>query len=185
MNASRAYPSTRFHTFSTEPQVVSTITQPIPRSRSKSRIVTPNAGMITTSSGVTLREVELPVHAVMQELDAHLLELPVHMRIVDDLAHQQQPPVGKLVAGLVGVVDGAIHAVAEPELAGQPERQRTHLEGVIAGAEQVHEAAVIIGVPLLLDRALEPEALTEISAVHALTYTRIGRRRLGGRGCRR
>ena len=100
---------------------MSTITQPMPRSRSKSRIVTPNAGMITTSSGSHAGEVELAVRPVMQELDAHLLELPVHVRIVDDLAHQQEPPVGELVAGLVGVVDRAIHAVAEAELAGQPE----------------------------------------------------------------
>ena len=50
---SLAYDSTRFHTLSTEPQVVSTSTQPIARSRSKSRTVTPKAGRMTTSSGVT------------------------------------------------------------------------------------------------------------------------------------
>src|SRR2546422_7427277 len=48
-----AYDSPRFHTLSTEPQVVSTSTQPSARSRSKSRTVTPKAGRMTTSSGVT------------------------------------------------------------------------------------------------------------------------------------
>src|SRR6059036_3269225 len=48
-----AYDSTRFHTFSTEPQVVSTSTHPSARSRSKSCTVTPKAGRITTSSGLT------------------------------------------------------------------------------------------------------------------------------------
>jgi hypothetical protein len=50
VNPSRAYVSTRFQTFSTDPQVVSTTTQPISRSVLKSAIVTPNAGSITTSS---------------------------------------------------------------------------------------------------------------------------------------
>ena len=50
---SLAYASTRFHTLSTDPQVVSTTTQPRSRSVVKSAIVTPNAGRITTSAAVT------------------------------------------------------------------------------------------------------------------------------------
>ena len=111
-------------------------------------------------------EVELAVRAMMQELDAHLLELPVHVRIVDDLAHQEEPAVGELVAGLVGVVHRAVHAVAEAELAGQPEGERAHVERVVAGPEQVHEPAVVVRAPLLLDRALEAETLAEVGAVH-------------------
>ena len=50
---SRAYASTRFHTLSTEPQVVSTTTHPRSRSTWKSWMVTPNAGRMTTSAGST------------------------------------------------------------------------------------------------------------------------------------
>ena len=41
----------------------------------------------------------------------------VDVRVVDDLAGQEDLPVGKPLARLVGVVDGAIDAVAEAELA--------------------------------------------------------------------
>ena len=70
------------------------------------------------------REVELPVVAVGQERDPHVAELLVHVGVVDDLTHQEEPPVGKLGPGLVGVLDRAIHPVAEAEFARQPEGQR-------------------------------------------------------------
>ena len=113
---------------------------------------------------------------MMQELDAHLLEFPVDVRIVDDLAHEQEPAVGELVAGLVRVVHRAVDAIAEAEFARQPESERPHRQRVVPGAQQVHEPAVVVGAPLLLDGALEAEALPEIRAVHALTYTGIGSR---------
>ena len=43
----------------------------------------------------------------------------VDVGIVDDLAGEEDLPVGELEPRLVGVVDGAVDAVAEPELAGQ------------------------------------------------------------------
>ena len=53
----------------------------------------------------------------------------VDVRVVDDLAGQEDAPVGKLLARLVGVVDRAVDAVAEPELAremdGEPPRLDT------------------------------------------------------------
>ena len=48
---SRRYRSTFFQTFSTEPQVVSTTTQPRRRRVSSSPTETPKAGRSTTSSG--------------------------------------------------------------------------------------------------------------------------------------
>ena len=37
---------------------------------------------------------------------------------------RRSAPVGELVAGLVGVIHRAVHAVAEAELPGQPKSQR-------------------------------------------------------------
>jgi hypothetical protein len=52
---------------------------------------------------------------------------------MDDLPDQEHPAVGKLGAGLVGVLDGAIDAVAEPELARELERQVADRERVVLG----------------------------------------------------
>ena len=72
-------------------------------------------------------KIELAVDAVQKD-DAHPRQVRVHMRIVDDLADQEQPPIGKLRARLVGVVHGAVDAVAEAEFLGetkgQPARDR-------------------------------------------------------------
>ena len=86
---------------------------------------------MTTSSGVDAGEVELAVGAAAsRKRDPHVAQLLVDVRIVDDLADQEEPPVGKLGAGLVGVLDRAVDAVAEPELPGQPEGQRPDVEPV-------------------------------------------------------
>ena len=161
--------------------MVSTSTQPIARSRSKSPMVTPNAGMMTTSSAPIAEKSNSPSSSAGQERDAHGPQLLVHVRIVDDLAHQEQPPVGELEPGLVGVVHRAIHPVAEAELARQPEGERPDVQPVVAGAQQLDHGAVVVGGELALDRGLEPEAAAEIGAFHdALIYTRLGVRAGGG-----
>ena len=43
-------------------------------------------------------------------------QLVVHVRVVDDFAGQEHAAIGKPLARLVRVVDGAIDAVAEAEL---------------------------------------------------------------------
>jgi hypothetical protein len=42
----------------------------------------------------------------------------VDVRVVDDLAGQEYAAIGKLPAGLVGVLDRPLDAIAEAELAG-------------------------------------------------------------------
>jgi hypothetical protein len=44
------------------------------------------------------------------------------VRIVDDLADQQQSALRKLAPRLIGILDRALDAVAEPELAGEADR---------------------------------------------------------------
>ena len=74
----------------------------------------PNAGRITTSSG---RERVERFAGVAEEADALGAQLVVDVRVVDDFAGQVHLPIGKPLARLIGVVDGAVDAVAEAELA--------------------------------------------------------------------
>ena len=91
-------------------------------SRLKSWIVTPKAGRITTSSLRSRREKSkvAPSSVRVDELDPHLRHPLVDVRIVDDLTDEIDPlAIRELVNRLVGVVDRAVDAVAEPELLGE------------------------------------------------------------------
>ena len=116
-------------------------------------------------------EVELALGIVLEDGDAHGPELGVHVRVVDDLADQEEAALRKLDTGLVGVVDRAVHPVAEAELAGQPEGERPRLEPVAARPQGLHHRAVVVGGELLLDVGLEPEPAPEVGAAHAVIYT--------------
>jgi hypothetical protein len=48
--------------------------------------------------------------------------------VVDDFAGQEDRPIGEPFARLVGVVHGAVHAVAETELAREADRRATRRE---------------------------------------------------------
>src|SRR6185312_13656321 len=106
-----------------------------------------------------------------QNLDAHVAQASVHHRVVDDLADEIDAPIGKLATRLVGVLDRALHAVAEAEFASQPDRDVADLEREVARLEQVDDPPVVVGGELALDLGLEPESLAEIG--------RIGGRRHG------
>jgi hypothetical protein len=115
-----------------------------------------------------LGEVEPPLLVPHQKADPHVLELLVHMRIVDDLAHQVEPAVGELAPGLVSVVHGPVDPVAEPELPGQPEAHAAHVEAIIPRPECLDHRAVIIGGKLAFDFRLEAEPAPEVGAFHGL-----------------
>ena len=82
---SSAYRFTFFQTFSTDPHVVSTRMQPRCCRSASSSIVTPNAGRMTTSAGVSTVE---RFARVGEEADALRAQLGVDVRVVDDLAGQ-------------------------------------------------------------------------------------------------
>ncbi len=103
-----------------------------------------------------------------QDLDPHVAELPVHVRIVDDLAHEDDPPARELAPGLIGVLHRPLDPVAEAELLGQPDGHPPGLERIVVRPKEIHEAAGVVGVEGLLDLGLETEAATVVS--------RIGRR---------
>jgi hypothetical protein len=141
---------------STEPQVVSTSTQPMARRRWKSCIVTPKAGRITTSSAPSRRS-RSRRPAAAEEDDPHRGELLVDVRVVDDLAHQEESADRGTWAGLVGVLDRPIHPVAEAELARQPELERAGAQPVVARPEGVDHRARVVGGELPSIAALSPK----------------------------
>ena len=65
----------------------------------------------------------VPTSGVAEELDALAAQPIVDVRVVDDFAGQKNAPIGKALARLIGVVDRAVDAVAEPELAREMDRE--------------------------------------------------------------
>ncbi len=100
-----------------------------------------------------------------QKDDPHPFQPAVDVRVMNDLAHQEEPPVGKLGAGFIGVFDRPIHPVAEPELPGQPEGERAHRQPVVPLPEGLDQLAVVIGGEQAFDGALESEPFPEIRGV--------------------
>src|SRR4051794_7846207 len=117
-------------------------------------------------------KVEESIFLLAQQGDAHFPQLLVHMRVVDDLSHQEQPPVGKLGSGLVGILDCSINAVTKTELPSEPERQAANLQPVIAALEGFDHRAVVVRGESTGDLALEPETLAEIRLVHGVNVHR-------------
>ena len=81
---------------------------------------------------------------VGEKADPHRAELVVDVRVVNDFAGQEHCALGEALAGLIGVVDGAIDAVAEAELARQVQRQPAGAEHEIMAFDLFDERAVII-----------------------------------------
>ena len=108
-----------------------------------------------------LREIELTLTR-QQNLDSHVAQSRVHVRIVNDLTDEIDAAIGKLAARLVGVFHRALDAVAEPEFARQTDRDVAHREGVILRLHAVHQASAVVRGEFVLDLGLEAETLSEI-----------------------
>ena len=83
------------------------------------------------------------------------------MRVVDDFAGQEDPTVGEASSRLVGVVDGAVDAVTEPEFAREMHRQAPRLIGEVVRLHLVDERAVIVVGQHAGDGVLQVEAFAE------------------------
>ena len=94
-----------------------------------------------------------------QEGDAHLPQLRIHVRIVNDFAREEDPAVRKLRSRLVRVFHRPLDAVAESELAGQPDRDVPGREHEVPLAQEIHQPAGVVGGKRLMHFGLEPEAL--------------------------
>ena len=104
-----------------------------------------------------------------QDPDTHALQAPVHLRVVDDLAGEEDPPVGELLAGLVGVLHRAVHPVAEAELPGQLQDEVARARGVVELLQALHHPAVVVLGQHRPHHRLEVEALLEVRLAHSTT----------------
>src|SRR5882762_435385 len=116
-------------------------------------------------------ELTIPPFRPVQEFDAHRGEVLVDARVVDDLADQERALAGKLGARFVRILDRAVHAVTEAELAGEPECHVADLQRVSRLADEIDDTAVIIGRKRAFDRAFEAEAFAEVGLFHGLNLT--------------
>ena len=91
---------------------------------------------------------------------------------MDDLAGEEDVAPGEARHRLVGVVDGAIDAVAEAELAGEMDGEPALLVAVVAGADLVDERAVVRGGELARDGLFHVEALAEDEGLRGHYFAR-------------
>ena len=98
---------------------------------------------------------------VAQKLNAFAAEAIVDVRVVDDFAGQKHAAVGKSLARLIGIVDGAVDAVAEAELAREMDRETAGPVLKVVGLDLLNEIAVVVLIQLGRDRIFQVEALAE------------------------
>ena len=103
---------------------------------------------------------------VGQEADPHRPQLLVDVRVVDDFAGQEHAAVGKALAGLVRVVDGAIDAVAEAEFARQMDGEPAGAIDEVVGLDALDDRAVIVVGQHAGDGMLQVEAFAEDERRH-------------------
>ena len=93
------------------------------------------------------------------------------MRVVDDFAGEEDVAAGEPRDRLVGVVDRAIDAVAEAELAREVEREAALVVAEAAGADLVDERAVVRRGELARDGLFHVEALAEDQRLRRAHFT--------------
>src|SRR5207249_10180650 len=79
-----------------------------------------------------------------QVLDAERGYLPVHLRVVNDFADDEEAAVLKNFARGVGEIDGALDAVAESKLLGQPHRHITNGNDAAVTANSIDHIAAVM-----------------------------------------
>jgi hypothetical protein len=98
---------------------------------------------------------------IAQKTDPRGPQAIVDMRVVDDLAGQKDVAIGKAAPCLVGVIDGAIDAIAEAEFAREVNGQPSGTVLKIVLADLVDDPAVIGRGQLSGHGLLHVEALTK------------------------
>jgi hypothetical protein len=106
------------------------------------------------------------IRSVGKQADPHPLQASVHVGVVDDLAGEEDAPVGELLPRLVGVLDRALDAVAEAELAGQLQGHGAGPRPVPELPQAVHHRAVVVLREDGPDGRLESEPLLEVRLAH-------------------
>ena len=147
------YWRTRFQTLITSPQVVSTSTQPLASSFLRVPTSVPNAGMMTTSPACKLRHF-LIRRLGRNDLDAHVADLVVDLRVVDDFAEQinRRVRIGKVFPRGVGEVNRALDAVAKAEFLRELHGEVAGGKHAAAGADALDQFAAVMREHLGLHR---------------------------------
>ena len=153
-----AYRLTFFQTLSTDPQVVSTITQPM---SAEALHVGRGHAEGRQHDHVLRAERRARRVGVAEKLDALGAEAVVDVRVVDDLAGEKHAAIRKPLARLIGVVDRAVDAVAEPELAREMDRETPGPVLEVVGLDLLDQIAVVVLVQLGRDRVFQVEAFSE------------------------
>jgi hypothetical protein len=81
-------------------------------------------------------------------LDAQFADLLVDLRVMDDLAQDEDPAIRKHLGGGVGEVDGPFDAVTEAELLGQFHGDLPHGDGAAIGPQVFDDFAAVMGLDL-------------------------------------
>jgi hypothetical protein len=97
-----------------------------------------------------------------ENLDPHLAEAGVDVRVVDDLADEEQASVRELAASLVRVLDGALDAVAEAELAREAHGDVSDRKCVCPLAEEGDELTFVVRGEVVCHLGAESEAFAVI-----------------------
>ena len=103
---------------------------------------------------------------VAEKADVLLPQLIVHVRVVDDLPGEEDALYRKALAGLVGVVDRPIDAVAEAEFPGEVDRETPGRVAVALFLDLGDQGRVVAGRQHACDLVFEVEALPEDQRRH-------------------
>jgi hypothetical protein len=111
---------------------------------------------------------------IRENADAERTQAVVDLRVVDDLARQVDLAARKAAPCLVGVVDGAVDAIAEAEFAREVDDEPRELVAEPGGLDGRDQVAPIVGRQLGCDLVAEVQALAEDErgGRHAFTVTR-------------
>ncbi len=122
----------------------------------------PEGGQDHDVSRLDLGVAQLGAAVVGQDADPERGDPAVHLRVVDDLAGEEDPPLGEPLARLVGVLDRAVDAVAEAELARELDPDLAGASDVAELLQPLDDLRVVARRELRAHDALEVEALLEI-----------------------
>ncbi len=109
-----------------------------------------------------VRSQRLPAFSrIAEEPDVGGAQLIVDVRVVDDLAGQEDVPSGEAAARLIRVIDRAVHSVTESELAREVNRDAAGGVLVVVAAHAIDDGAVVGRRQLPGDGVLHVEAFAE------------------------
>src|SRR5205085_4807590 len=111
-----------------------------------------------------------------------LAQLLVDVRIVNDLAGQEYRAAGETPPGLVRIIDCALHAVTEAELAREMEHEAARFEAEVVGADAIDERAVVRRRELTGNGLLHVEALAENQRLRRSHHPTFAAHRRAARG---